>query len=193
MKIHHITTALGIALLVLVGAAGAHPRIETGWGQAMAEEIKIGDVHFLAGEYARALDAYDLAARHAPHAFMPAYKIALTQYRWGDAVPVRREDLWPAALKTVERARFLDPLSADAAFLAGVLSYRLGDFKRATEIYRMLEKHRQGDPDLYLDLAIAAWRANDQALAETALKATRRLAPALPRLHRVAWEIHGAR
>jgi tetratricopeptide (TPR) repeat protein len=119
---------IGLALGLLSSIATAHPRVETGWGELMAEELKIGDAHFLAEEYARALDAYDRAARLAPHAFMPAYKIALTQYRWGDAVPVRREDLWPSALKTVERARFLDPLSADATFLAGVLSYRLGDF-----------------------------------------------------------------
>lgn len=195
MMFNRTLTALGIALLVAVTAAGvaAHPRVETGWGEGTAEELRLGDVHFLAGEYARALDAYDRAARLAPHAFMPAYKIALTQYRWGDAVPVRREDLWPAALKTVERARFLDPLSADATFLAGVLSYRLGDFKKATEIYRMLEKNRQGDPDLYLDLAIAAWRVNDMAMAGAALEAARRLAPSLPRLHRVAREIYGPR
>jgi tetratricopeptide (TPR) repeat protein len=184
---------IGVALVLLASTVSAHPRVETGWGELMAEELKIGDAHFIAEEYARALDAYDRAARLAPHAFMPAYKIALTQYRWADAVPVRREDLWPSALKTVERARFLDPLSADATFLAGVLSYRLGDFKKATEIYRHLERNRQGDPDLYLDLAVAAWRVNDMTLATTALEAARRLAPGLPRLHRVAREIHGVR
>jgi len=193
MMINRRWILIGAAFGLLAAVATAHPRIETGWGELMAKELKIGDTHLLAEEYARALDAYDRAARLAPHAFMPAYKIALAQYRWGDAVPARREDLWPSALKAVERARFLDPLSADAAFLAGVISYRLGDFKQATKIYRYLERNRQGDPDLHLDLAVAAWRANDMFLATTALKAARRLAPGLPRLHRVAREIHGAR
>ncbi|MEK8023762.1 MAG: hypothetical protein AAB229_08145, partial [Candidatus Hydrogenedentota bacterium] len=134
---------------------------------------------------------YERAAKLAPHAAMPHLKSANVLYKWGNAVPARRSDLWPVAVKYVDRARFLDPTNSDAAFLAGVLRYRLGDYKSAVEVYKMLEKVRQGDIDVYLDLAVAASRANDRALARAALEKAKALDPASKRLFSAAAEIMG--
>lgn len=177
------------ALLLVATGVSAEPSNPTGWGEEFRAEIRRGDEHYQALEFARALENYERAEKLAPHAFIGFYKSALALYRWGDAVPVRRQDLWPQALQKADRARFLDPVSSDAVFLAGVLRYRMGDFKAATEVYKSLEKVRQGDVDLYLDLAVAAWRAGDMDLAMASLERARTVAPSSRRLQSVAREI----
>lgn len=181
-----------IVLSVLVSAlalsAGAAPQ-SAGWGEELTTLVAAGDARLVALEYARALDYYERAQKAAPHAFVGPYKIALTLYKWGNAVPVRRSDLWPEALKQADRARFLDPVNADAVFLAAVIRYRMGDYKSAIEVYRGLERVRQGDVELYLDLAVAAWRANDRPLAQAALEKARRLEPSSTRVHEIARQV----
>jgi tetratricopeptide (TPR) repeat protein len=165
----------------------------TGWGAAFASEIAHGDAHLAAQEFARAADCFERATRLAPHAYAGHYKAALALYKWGNAVPARRVDLWPAAIRLADRARFLDASSADAVFLAGVLRYRMGDYKSAADVYKSLEKVRQGDIDLYLDLAVAGWRGGDMRLATLALDRARMIDPASKRLHSVALEVLGSR
>jgi tetratricopeptide (TPR) repeat protein len=165
----------------------------TGWGAEFAAEIARGDAHLVAQEFARAAEVFERATRLAPHAFAGHYKAALTLYKWGNAVPARRTDLWPAAIRLADRARFLDSSSADAVFLAGVLRYRMGDYKSAAEVYKSLEKVRQGDIDLYLDLSVTAWRGGDMRLATLALDRARMIDPASKRLHSVALEVLGSR
>lgn len=165
----------------------------TGWGAEFGAEIARGDAHLVAQEFARAAEAFERATRLAPHAFAGHYKAALTLYKWGNAVPARRADLWPAAIRLADRARFLDASSVDAVFLAGVLRYRMGDYKSAADVYKSLEKVRQGDIDLYLDLAVASWRGGDMRMATLALDRARLIDPASKRLHSVALEVLGSR
>lgn len=172
---------------------GIATTVPTGWGAEFTAEIARGDAYLVAQEFARAADAFERATRLAPHAYAGSFKTALVFYKWGNAVPARRVDLWPAAIRLADRARFLDPSSADASFLAGVLRYRLGDYKSATEVYKSLEKVRQGDIDLYLDLAVAAWRGGDMRLVGLSLDRARMIDPASKRLHSVALEVLGSR
>lgn len=183
-----ITTIIAALTVVLVTTASAAP-VATGWGEELTTLVNAGDARLVALEYVRALDYYERAAAAAPQAFIAPYKIALTLYKWGNAVPVRRGDLWPEALKRVDRARFLDPTNADAVFLAAVIRYRMGDYKSAVDVYRGLEKIRQGDVDLYLDMAVAAWRAGDAALASASLEKARRLQPSSARVQQIARQV----
>lgn len=190
---------VGLLLLFVIigsgmaGSASAHPSSETGWGNAFADRMAHGDSHLILLEYARALESYEQAARMTPHAAAAQIKIALTLYKWGNAVPARRNDLWPAAIKAADRARFLDPTNADAGFISAVVRYRMGDHGGAVTVYKMLERVRQGDPDLYLDLAVVAIRAGDSNLATAALTRARAVDPTNKRLYLVAKEIFIAR
>ncbi len=187
MKTKIFAAALLAACLALPSLAD--DAASTGWGRDFASEIEQGDSHMVGLEYARALENYERAEKLAPHAAIAPYKIAYALYRWGNDVPVRREDLWPLAVRKADRALFLDRTSADATFLAGVIRYRLGDFRSAVEVYKALETVRQGDVDLYLDLAVAAWRGGDMKLAMAALDRARLIAPSSRRLHALAREI----
>lgn len=177
-------------LLAFAVSAAAAPQ-PAGWGEELTQLVAAGDARLVALEYARALEYYERAQKEAPHAFVGPYKIAITLYKWGNAVPVRRGDLWPEALKFADRARFLDPTNVDAVFLAAVIRYRMGDYKSAIDVYRGLERIRQGDVELYLDLAVAAWRANDSALSRSALEKARRLEPSSARVQEIARQVLG--
>lgn len=187
-----MSLGLGVWSLVLVATAvQAHPITQTGWGREFADHMAHGDSHLAGREYARALEAYDAAAKATPHASAAQIKIALTLYHWGNAVPARRSDVWPQSLKAADRARFLEPTSADAAFIAAVVRYRMGDHRGAVDVYKALEKVRQGDPDLYLDLAVVASRAGDGNLANLALSRAREIDPSNKRLYLIAREVFG--
>lgn len=183
----------GVTAAILIGVvsvtASAHPIEETGWGVDFANAIRHGDSHLAHGEFARAWDAYELATELTGHAVSGHYKLALAGYMWGDAVRARRGDIWKKALVHVERARFLDPYHADAAFLSAVIRYRTGDYQGAVDVYAALERVREGDINLYLDLALAAHRLGDQELAYLALQTARVIDPGSKRLHHVALEV----
>lgn len=178
--------APALALLVLLAFSASSAPQPAGWGEELTQLVDAGDARLVALEYARALEYFERAHKAVPHAFIAPYKIGLTLYKWGNAVPVRRGDLWPEALKMADRARFLDPSNVDAVFLAAVIRYRMGDYKSAVDVYRGIERIRQGDVDLYLDLAVAAWRANDRPLASAALEKARRIQPSSARVQEIA-------
>lgn len=182
---------IAFAVIAFAASSASAQSASSGWGEEFAATMARGDSHMVAMEYARALDAYERAAKLAPHAVAPQLKCALALYKWGNAVPARRSDLWPSAVKRADRARFLDPTNADAAFLAGVLRYRMGDYKSAVEVYKSIERVRQGDVDVYLDLAVAASRAGDRTLAQAALEKARAIDPASKRLYSAAAEVLG--
>lgn len=182
----------GFVLLAASAPVLAHPSDETKWNMTWVEEVAHGDSHLISLEYARAIDAYEAAIKKGPQAVIPHLRVASAAYRWADAVPARRSDIWPLALKMSERARFLDPFSAEAAFLSGIIRYRMGDYEGAVAAYQALEKVREGDINLYLDLALAAKRMGDAQLARRALDRARAINPSAKRLYSVAREVLAA-
>jgi len=194
MKKFIFVLAAAIATIMFFNSySSAMEMAPTGWGKDFSDAVSQGDAYFVKCEYARALESYEHAEELAPHAAQASYKIALTMYRWGNGIQARREDLWPLAIKKVERTLYLDPTFADAVFLLGVLRYRMGDFKSAVQIYKSISEIRQGDPDLYMDIAVAAWRAGDMKLSSAALERARALTPSSTRLHSIAREIFSSR
>lgn len=158
-----------------------------------AIQVSRGDSYLAAGEYVRALTTYELAAKSAPYSAVPVLRMARVNYRWGISVPARRGDLWGAALQQTERARFLDGMLAEASFLEAIILFRIGDYRGSTAIYSHLEQVRQGDVDLYLDLAIAAGKAGNMKLATRSLEKARIVDPSSTRLMSVAKQVLGGR
>lgn len=186
------------AVAVITMAFPAFASDNGGWGASSAgggwaRAIAAGDSHLSQMHFARALDEYDRAQRIAPYSHVPYLRSATAYYGWGDAIEGRRGDLWPLALKHAEKARRLDPLSAEASFLSAVIRFRMGDYSGAVDIYRELEKVRQGDIHLYLDLALAAFKAGNRDLAATALQRAEAINPDSERLHSVAKMLLGGR
>ena len=178
MRMFCVAAACAALLSVSVQAAGPATESLRGHGLRYEAEMRRGDELFVRREYPHAVRSYERAKDLAPSDLSSRYRIALTAYVWGDAVPERREDLWTRALEELDGIIALDPLHPDARLLRGLALYRSGRVSESRdEFARLSGRVRQGDPEIWLDLAAAALAANDRPTATQAyLQAKRVLA-----------------
>lgn len=168
-----LTLSLTAAAPVRAGEAQAE---NTGYGIRRDAEMRHGDEHFIRGEYPAALAAYGRAKSLAPSDPSVRYRMALTAYVWGDAVPERREDLWARARSEANGSIDLNPLDVSARTLRMLLLYRTGNVTAAkSELATIVGRVRQGDPELWLDLASAALATGDGATAAAATQRAREI------------------
>ncbi len=141
-----------LAVLSAVPGADAVAKLEAAV-QADAKDylaaFRLGQAHEAAGSFAKAVSAYDAAAKLNPTVAAPLAKAAVLQ--------ADKLNSLPRGLELAKAARRIAPNDPAVAGVLGRLSYRSGDFSSAAALLQENIRSTTPEVELLLDLAVAQY------------------------------------